>query len=1368
MALVAFAFPLQSAFASSTTTKETHYNISFQQALERQMNVSPQTDRNGRWQNASSSEVAAHLNPSNFSQGTPSYMQFLNLSSSAGLSASSINNQLLSGKGVLSNQGQAFINASRTHGINEIYLISHALLETGNGASQLARGVEQNGRTVYNVFGIGAFDGSAVRSGAQYAYNQGWFTVEDAIVGGAQFVSRSYIDRGQDTLYKMRWNPANPGSHQYATDIGWASKQTHTMSRLYSSVDDYSLNFDVPVYLNQPGGTAGEIEPMPSGSTGETTARLNLRTAPGTQASVITTLDSGQTLELLQKQGDWYQVKAGSHTGWVSGDYVNLEGTDNVEEETPSIGSGTTTARLNLRSEASTSSRILTTLDSGQKLTFIQKQGNWYQVKVGHQTGWVSADYVNADGSDDHVDEGSPSIGSGTTTARLNLRTEASTSSRILTTLNQGRTLELLQKQGNWYEVRTGSRTGWVSADYINEAGSGEEDTSSIGSATTTARLNLRSGAGTSHSIITTLDNGLELDLLQKQGSWYQVKAGSQTGWVSAEYLNVSGSDSSASEGSSSIGSATTTARLNLRSGAGTSNRILTTLNNGQNVALLQKQGSWYQVKAGSQTRWVSAEYLNVSRSGSDASEGSSSIGSATTTARLNLRSGAGTSNRILTTLNNGQNVALLQKQGNWYQVKAGSQTGWVSAENLNVSGSGSDASEGSSSIGSATTTARLNLRSGAGTSNRILTTLNNGQNVALLQKQGNWYQVKAGSQTGWVSAEYLNVSGSGSDASEGSSSIGSATTTARLNLRSGAGTSNRIVTTLNNGQNVDLLQKQGNWYQVKAGTQTGWVSAEYLNVSGSSRDASEGSSIGSATTTARLNLRSGAGTSNRIVTTLNNGQNVDLLQKQGNWYQVKAGDQTGWVSAEYLNVSGSSRDASEGSSIGSATTTARLNLRSGASTSNRIVTTLNNGQALTLLQKQGSWYQVKAGSQTGWVSAEYLNVSGSGSSASETTPSIGSATTTARLHLRSGAGTSHRILTTLNNGQNLELLQKQGNWYQVRAGNQTGWVSADYLNVAGSRQAAASRVATFSTFGAVVPEDTESTSLEEEASPKARENNQEAFNTSVNSQEEVVEESVTASEEQEAASRKEEEASNEEETTASESDLERKAALDADSSDEAEEVSPGSEEEDLDSVSQEQPASSDSEASNEEELSPSDSDVEETVKLDAHSPDEANEASLGSENESLDSLPQEEPASDESEASKDEEAPSPSDSDVEGDPEPDADSSEETEETAAEEIEAPTPEAEADSTPSEEAEEKETTEEESTVTEEEVELAFPDTGVTQSRVDLRSDASLSNNVLTTLNNRQTVEILDQQDGWVKVKVGKDEGWVQAKHIEMT
>jgi mannosyl-glycoprotein endo-beta-N-acetylglucosaminidase len=186
--------------------------------------------------------------------------QFMILSGSSGITASNLNAEL-TGKGILAGRGQAFIDAGRNNNINEIYLLAHALLETGHGTSALATGVlvstvdgvPVEPRVTYNIYGIGAKDEAPVRLGSEYAYKQGWFTPEAAIIGGAKWIADGYVNNAthkQDTLYKMRWNPSNAGRHQYATDIGWALKQTRSMQLMLDICLRYSvqIRFDIPIY----------------------------------------------------------------------------------------------------------------------------------------------------------------------------------------------------------------------------------------------------------------------------------------------------------------------------------------------------------------------------------------------------------------------------------------------------------------------------------------------------------------------------------------------------------------------------------------------------------------------------------------------------------------------------------------------------------------------------------------------------------------------------------------------------------------------------------------------------------------------------------------------------------------------------------------------------------------------------------------------------------------------------------------------------------------------------------------------------------------------------------------------------------------
>ncbi|MBO1199828.1 N-acetylglucosaminidase [Staphylococcus simiae] len=162
-------------------------------------------------------------------------LQYMDISEKVPLSEQEINN-ILQDKGVLKNQGKAFLEAQDKYEVNAIYLISHALVETGNGRSELAQGIKDGNKRYYNFFGIGAFDSSAVRSGKSYAKEQQWTSPSKAILGGAKFIRNDYFDNQQITLYQMRWNPKDPAQHQYASDIHWANHIAEIMDKYYQQL----------------------------------------------------------------------------------------------------------------------------------------------------------------------------------------------------------------------------------------------------------------------------------------------------------------------------------------------------------------------------------------------------------------------------------------------------------------------------------------------------------------------------------------------------------------------------------------------------------------------------------------------------------------------------------------------------------------------------------------------------------------------------------------------------------------------------------------------------------------------------------------------------------------------------------------------------------------------------------------------------------------------------------------------------------------------------------------------------------------------------------------------------------------------------
>ncbi|WP_261853932.1 N-acetylglucosaminidase, partial [Clostridium folliculivorans] len=239
--------------------------------IEMKPNGMPQIyDTNQKiWRDALQPEVAFYMNPDNFINDDNAKYMFLRLDYSDGIKAWQLDN-VLKGKGILEGKGQVFIDAGRLSNVNPIYLVSHALLETGNGTSDLATGkiivskmhnvfgdinsgtYDVDYKMVYNVFGIGALDANANLWGAEKAYSEKWFTIDDAIRGGAKWIGASYIANStynQNTLYKMRWDfTTDTMWHQYATDVQWAYKQTFNIKKLIDDMDDPILHFDVPSF----------------------------------------------------------------------------------------------------------------------------------------------------------------------------------------------------------------------------------------------------------------------------------------------------------------------------------------------------------------------------------------------------------------------------------------------------------------------------------------------------------------------------------------------------------------------------------------------------------------------------------------------------------------------------------------------------------------------------------------------------------------------------------------------------------------------------------------------------------------------------------------------------------------------------------------------------------------------------------------------------------------------------------------------------------------------------------------------------------------------------------------------------------------
>lgn len=220
--------------------------------------------------------------------------------------------------------------------------------------------------------------------------------------------------------------------------------------------------------------------------------------------------------------------------------------------------------------------------------------------------------------------------------------------------------------------------------------------------------------------------------------------------------------------------------------------------------------------------------------------------------------------------------------------------------------------------------------------------------------------------------------------------------------------------------------------------------------------------------TTANLNMRSGASTKYRVMTTIPKGKQVTYVSKHGSWYKVKYGSKTGYVSSKYLKAkTATSSKMTTTSSATKYATTYNLNLRSSSSTKSKVLTTIPKGKHVTYISKRGSWYKVKYGSKTGYVSSKYLKkVTATPKPSNKPKPSsppkvntpapslptggakpLGQYFTIDSLNLRQGDGIEHAIIVSIPKNASVEHLATKGNWYKVKYGKHIGWVNASYLS---------------------------------------------------------------------------------------------------------------------------------------------------------------------------------------------------------------------------------------------------------------------------------------------------------------------------------
>lgn len=233
------------------------------------------------WYQANSETIAYYMDPRNFLNETNVFM-FLQLSFNINegeeLVQQVLNNTFMSSKDPIDKMKYStiFYQAGSNADTSPIYLATLAKQESGVNGSSATTGQSftYNGKTysgLFNFFNIGATSGvdnwkkglifaNGGVDGSLTTYGRPWKSPQKAINGGAQWIAKGYISKGQDTMYLQKFNCTSYStySHQYMTNVMAAYSQSKIMYNTYKNNQalDLQLNFRIPVYLNMPEETA--------------------------------------------------------------------------------------------------------------------------------------------------------------------------------------------------------------------------------------------------------------------------------------------------------------------------------------------------------------------------------------------------------------------------------------------------------------------------------------------------------------------------------------------------------------------------------------------------------------------------------------------------------------------------------------------------------------------------------------------------------------------------------------------------------------------------------------------------------------------------------------------------------------------------------------------------------------------------------------------------------------------------------------------------------------------------------------------------------------------------------------------------------
>ena len=509
-----------------------------------------------------------------------------------------------------------------------------------------------------------------------------------------------------------------------------------------------------------------EVKKEPIEGTGKVNINtaLNVRQASTTNSRIIGSLKGGEKVNIISESNGFYKIEFNNSYGYVYSKYISKDGDsekvqvvkqeevkkEKVDESkkeakaTPKAepvvlavrslnktGIVNVSSSLNVRSSASTSSKVIGSLSGNTKVTIVGEEGAFYKIEYKGSHGYVAKEYVKDVTESSNSNQGTqtpekPSTPESTektgivnVSSSLNVRSSASTSSKVIGSLSGNTKVTIVGEEGAFYKIEYKGSHGYVAKEYVKdvtessnsnqgtqtpEKPSTPESTEKTGIVNVSSSLNVRSSASTSSKVIGSLSGNTKVTIVGEEGAFYKIEYKGSHGYVAKEYVKDVTESSNSNQGTQTpekpstpestekTGIVNVSSSLNVRSSASTSSKVIGSLSGNTKVTIVGEEGAFYKIEYKGSHGYVAKEYIKdikdevVTEPEKPSNpENSKKTGVVTASKGLNVRKEANTSSQIVGILNSGESVEIIGEENGFYKITYKGQEAYASKNYINI-----------------------------------------------------------------------------------------------------------------------------------------------------------------------------------------------------------------------------------------------------------------------------------------------------------------------------------------------------------------------------------------------------------------------------------------------------------------------------------------------------------------------------------------------------------------------------------------------------------------------------------------------------------------------------------------------------------